>query len=445
MKESSLYGHVVELLGLTEGSRKPADAVVAEFFRARRYLGARDRRCIADTVFDVIRHRALLDHVLQTAAASDPGSIPEGSGRLFALLIAVRIAVGGVPHDAVEASIGSLWQSYVHAVTFDRCCSAVGEAWRNLPWPPTPAEALALRFSIHRNVVSEWVRRFGAAETERLCAASNALPPVTARVNTLLCTREECQDTLRSEGIETEPTLMSPVGLVFPKRSPITSLQVFRRGWIEMQDEGSQLLSSLVNPAPGNTILDACAGAGGKTLHLAALMKNSGVLVAADAIARRLEILKERSRRAGITILRAGASAEGRNLPAAEYDAVLIDAPCSGTGTYRRNPWLKGSYSDGDVDRILTTQQRLLDRHAQAVKPGGRLVYATCSLLERENENQIEAFLHDHHDFALLRAEEVLREEGLAIDGIGQYFSVFPHRHGTDGYFGAVLEKRIAN
>ena len=443
MKESSLYGHVVELLGLIDRSRKPADEIVAEFFRGRRYLGARDRRFIADAVYDIVRNAALVDRIVQTAVASSPASMPDIEARPFSRLLAYLLAIRALGKAEIEAAAGSLWTSYVRGVPLQDSFDTLASTWSSFHWPESAAEQLALRYSIPREVTVEWVDRLGSADAESLCKASNAAPPVAIRVNTLLCSRQECRESLLLEGIESVPTPLSPVGLIFPKRTSVQALQTFRRGCFEMQDEGSQILSYLTQAQTGQAILDACAGAGGKTLHLAALMGNTGTLVATDGSRRRLDNLRERSRRAGATTIRVSDPEEhGKPSPDVGYDTVLVDAPCSGTGTYRRNPWLKQTFTESMLEQMVQTQRGLLRRYAEAVKPGGRLVYATCSLLSRENEGQVEAFLRERPDFAVVPAAGILQAAGIVVDMKSEFLELLPHRHGTDGFFGAVLARK---
>ncbi len=376
------------------------------------------------------------------AVAADPKAMPARRSRPFAVLLACLIAVRSLDKDPVSAAISSLWTSYVKDPALDRSFDLLQKVWVEFPWPKEVAERLSLRYSMPAEVVEEWVRQWGELEAEDLCRASNGASPVTARANSLMMTRDKCREKILSEGVESEPTRISPDGLHFPKRGAIQALTSFKLGAFEMQDEGSQILSYLVQPKPGEKILDACAGGGGKTLHLAALMRNTGRIVATDRSSTKLESLRLRLRRAGVSIVEVRThSQHGDGVPAETFDAVLVDAPCSGTGTLRRNPWLKLSYTPEALTRLLKAQKELLRFNAQFVRPGGRLVYATCSLQRRENEEQIEEFIRDHGDFTLVPASEILATQGLSITGVSKYLTLLPHRHGTDGYFGAVLQR----
>ncbi|MGA9119886.1 MAG: RsmB/NOP family class I SAM-dependent RNA methyltransferase [Bacteroidota bacterium] len=443
MKQSSLYGHVLEILGLTAGSRRPVDEVVGDFFRTRHYLGARDRRFIGDAVFDIVRNQTLLSHITDQAMSRFTGFTPEPRAWPFFRLAVYLAVVRKEELPAILAALSSLWETYGREPSLDIFLDSVVATWSTFVWPESPVERFSLAYSIHPLVVRDWVDHYGVVGAEQLCVASNSPPPTTGRVNALKCTREECQARLQREGITVAPTLLSPVGLRFERRSNIQGLSSFRDGWFEMQDEGSQIISYLLRAKEGDAILDACAGGGGKTLHLAALMKNAGKLIASDSSRARLKQLKERGRRAGVTIVEISPPdptiGEGVEK---DFDAVLIDAPCTGTGTYRRNPWLKAAFQPEEFEHVLLTQRGLLERHSRAVRPGGKLVYATCSLLRRENEEQIELFLRAHADFSLIRAGEILAEAGIDTGHDQEYLTLLPHLNGTDGYFAAVLRKK---
>jgi 16S rRNA (cytosine967-C5)-methyltransferase len=289
-------------------------------------------------------------------------------------------------------------------------------------------------------VVAEWLERFGAEETDALCAASNGNPPVSIRANTLKGGVAECREALVKEGIAAVSGTLSPVALVFPKRINAQGLRSFRQGLFEMQDEGSQILSMLLEVRPGMTVLDACAGAGGKSLHIAAMMQNRGKIIALDVDTKKLENLLVRSRRAGVTIAVEEVVAEeavSRAVPIA--DAVLVDAPCSGVGTFRRNPGAKLLCTEEYSISLSRRQRGLLERYAPSVRSGGRLVYSTCTLVRRENQDVVTEFLSLHPDFSLLSAGDILLRQEVRCPGQETYLELFPHRTGTDGYFAAVM------
>ncbi len=293
-------------------------------------------------------------------------------------------------------------------------------------------------------MIERFVRQFGAEETERLCAALNEPAPITIRVNTLLTTVDACQARLKSEGVDSVRTRYSPVGLTLSKRMNAFSLQTFRDGWFEVQDEGSQLITLLIDPKPTDRILDACAGAGGKTLALAALMKNRGEIVAADINGVRLQELRKRARRAGVHNVRV------QNVTSLDelsprfhdtFDIVFVDAPCSGLGTLRRNPGFKISVTETTVDAVSAKQRQILDSVVSLVKIDGVLVYTTCSILKEENENQIESFLKRNPHFTSSTPQSILASNLGLFPEQSPYCTLLPHLHQTDGFFCAFLRR----
>src|SRR5690606_18093339 len=280
------------------------------------------------------------------------------------------------------------------------------------------------------------------ADAEKAAEAMNERAPLTARVNLLKGTREELIARLADEGVDARPCPLSPFGLFLETRINAFSLSSFKDGWFELQDEGSQLLGMLVD-APPTRVVDACAGAGGKTLQLAAQMKNRGDLHALDVDAKRMDAMKKRARRAGVhnVRIRVIAADEAADAQLAELgpiaDRVLVDAPCTGTGTFRRKPDARLRLTEEDVQLHVARQTLLIERFSALVKPGGRLIYGTCSLLPEENAEVVEAFLAQHPEYSVRPIAEELGETLGAQVSSGPYLRLSPHQHGTDGFFGA--------
>ncbi|RPH36923.1 RsmB/NOP family class I SAM-dependent RNA methyltransferase [bacterium] len=441
MKKSSLIGHILEVLELTRSQSRPADGVLAEFFRSRHYLGSKDRRAIAETFFGILRNYLLLENYV--AAARNPAGpaidvTAANPGELYGAYARV-ILKEDLP--TIVADTASFWPESDRGVSPAQFLEAIDQ----ITVPPAgadPVQRLAVVHSMPEPIVREWVERFGEEEAEQLCVASNTPAPVTIRVNTLRCSVEECQSLLQKEGIRTARTRFSPVGLTLEKRVNVQALHAFREGAFEMQDEGSQLLSLLLEPAPGSRVVDACAGAGGKTLHIAALMENKGSVLAIDTEQRRLEALRERARRAGVTIVQPGEPGGLRSERWREHaDAVLIDAPCTGVGTFRRNPGAKMGFARQSLPAAAQRQLSILEEYSRMVKPGGRLVYATCSLLVEENEQVVGQFLRDQSEFHTVSASEILARQGVSLPSQSPFLTLLPHKTGTDGFFGAVFER----
>jgi 16S rRNA (cytosine967-C5)-methyltransferase len=310
-----------------------------------------------------------------------------------------------------------------------------------IAWPPMvkdPGRAIAVLHSHPRWLVERWLDRYGIDETIAVCRANNAIPPLAVRVNSLKTSRETAVAALAAEGITAEPTRFSPDGILLT--TPAAGLReraVFRDGLIRVQDEASQFVARLCAPQPGDRVLDLCAGAGGKTLHLAALMKNRGKITAVDLHPEKLRLLAVEASRLGVTIVETQPGNATR-IPEAfreAFDRVLFDAPCSGLGTLRRNPEIRWRITPDDLEKCAQTQRRLLRSAALCVKPGGRLVYTTCAVTPEENENIAADFLAGHPVFTRM-APEGIPPELIDADG---FFRTFPHRHGMDGFFGAVF------
>jgi 16S rRNA (cytosine967-C5)-methyltransferase len=428
----------IGLLEQIEQGRSAADDIVGGYFRRHRFAGAKDRGAISEHIYAVLRQRAALDWWI---GRSQPDLPHDARRRLLAALTLIE----GMPAQAVA----------------DACD---GDRFRPAPLSREEARlvgALAGQKLSHRDMPPEvrgnypaWLHPYLAAvfgdELMREMAALNGSAALDLRINLLQTDdREKVRAALMREGVEAARTPLSPLGLRVFERVPLGTLEVFRAGRVEVQDEGSQIAAILADARPGMRVVDFCAGAGGKTLALAAAMGNRGHLVACDINEKRLERATQRLRRAGASIVQrvplAGARDKWIKRHAASFDRVFIDAPCTGTGTWRRNPDAKWRLRPEDLAELIALQTDILDSAARLVKPGGRAIYATCSLLREENEAQIERFLASHADFALRPIDAVWREtmksEPRARDAM---LRLTPAQHGTDGFFVAVMERRPA-
>jgi len=440
MQLPSLLGHAQELLLLIRPSDRPADSLIDSFFRSHKYLGSHDRRFIAETTYGTLRHLRRCEVALSEALGNMTASTSREDRSLLLLmsylLLVERSTSIPLPDVASRLQSTSLKESLDQIVGRIIHADASGTGGS--------VEQLGIRYSFPDWMVSRFLDQFGGEETERICRSLNELAPLTLRVNTLKTTIKECQDALRSDGVETERTKLSPFGLEVSKRINVFQLKAFREGFFEVQDEGSQILPILIDPKPTARVLDVCAGAGGKTLELAALMKNRGEIVATDVNRFRLQELKKRCRRAGAFNVRVkelqGASALTDDFTGS-FDIVLVDAPCSGLGTLRRNPGMKWTVTEKSVHEVSQKQSRILRDASTRVKPGGRLVYATCTLFREENEDIIERFLADQPEFTIIEPNDYLTKWNLTHLARGSYTTLYPHRDGTDGFFLAMLRR----
>ncbi|MBI1807300.1 MAG: methyltransferase domain-containing protein [Ignavibacteria bacterium] len=446
MNASSLIGHVLELFELIDTRTHPPDRIAGDFFRERKYLGSSDRRIIAEAVFGMIRHRRFIEAQLEEFLKQHPEhlQLDASQSRYLSLYLAYSVAVESqtipsIGRETVCIPPDSLWRTYFPNIDLETLVSWL-RGYQQLHFPDEDeCVHLGVKYSFQDWMVQEWLDRLGG-ETEDLLRALNAPASTTLRVNLLKATRERCQQRLHEEGVKTEPTLLSPAGLVTRKRFNIHSSHAFKDGWYELQDEGSQVIALLAAPKPGDTVIDACAGAGGKSLHIADLTRNESEIIAIDVDAHRLRELERRAVRAGITSIRV--QLRDTMIPGnffGKADLVLVDTPCSGVGTIRRNPGYKWSVSESLVQHYSEKQRDILDFNSQFVKPGGRLVYATCSLIRKENEDIVDGFLNMHHHFEAVDAKDFMKQFGLSTDGC--YSTLYPHRHGTDGFFVSIMKR----
>ena len=443
MKKSSLIGHTVEAYDLILRGNHPADSVLDTFFRSHKYLGSHDRRFIAETVYGMLRHKGRLEWLLRGTTNEAASTLNHRRSLLVCLLYLVVFC---------DEEIGKLLEQCEPDPEEKNLLPVVlDEAkTRNERFEAAPVSdddcttRLSLEFSFPIWMIEGWLEQYGKEETRSMCTALNMQAPLTLRVNLLKIDVEGCRRALAEEKLNTDLTKFSPVGLTAQRRMNIFGLDAFQKGFFEVQDEGSQLLSLLVDPKPTSKVVDACAGGGGKSLSLAALMKNRGVIFALDTNAYRLEGLRKRIRRSGVDTIRVRVVEAGQ-LPAdlvETADNVLVDAPCSGLGTIRRNPGIKWTLTPEAIAELQVKQLAILTHYARCVKTNGRLVYATCTTMKDENEVVVERFLDAHPHFEILEPSTILRRYQLESLAQGKYFRLKPHVHNTDGFFAAVMRRR---
>ncbi|WP_245263217.1 RsmB/NOP family class I SAM-dependent RNA methyltransferase [Azorhizobium doebereinerae] len=408
---------------------RPVDAVVSSFFRARRYIEDRDRGSISDLLYALLRHHARLGWWLARLERPD---LPRN--RLLAWL---ALDGGRTPEQVQKLFNG---EKFAPAILKEHERALLARLQGGaIDHPDMPDDvrvecpAWAADFLRHRFLDS----------FEREMTALLTVPPLDLRVNPIKATREGMLEALRALGLKAEVSDMAPYGIRIRQRPSLSGLPMLKSGEVEIQDEGSQLVAMLVDARPGDRVVDFCAGAGGKTLAIAAQMANKGHVIACDVMDYRLKRGAERFRRAGLhniqTRLLTSETDRWVKRHKGSFDRVLVDAPCSGTGTWRRNPDARWRALGPGLDNLLPLQAGILASAARLVKPGGRLVYATCSMLPRENEEQVAAFLAAHPDFSAVPLREVAPQ--LTGSAHPDYLSLTPARHDTDGFFAAVMQR----
>jgi 16S rRNA (cytosine967-C5)-methyltransferase len=430
MTPAARIAATIELLAAIESApAKPADAIANDYFRNRRFIGGGDRRSVSDRAWGVLRARRRLGWWI-TRAQGEP--TPR-------LLVATDMLLGGMAVDAVERQFGA-GKFAPPPLNAEELAVLRPLAGHTLDHPKMPE---AVRLEIPDWLLPLLHARFGAELAVEMAAMAEPAP-LDLRVNLLKGTREAAQVALAAEGIAATPSPLSPWGLRVPGRKPVTAGAAFQEGLVEIQDEGSQLVAGIVDVRPGMRVCDWCAGAGGKTLAMAMTMDNRGHIAACDVSAMRLEGAVRRLRRAGVHNVERHVTAAGDKWAkrrAEGFDRVLVDAPCTGTGTWRRNPDARLRLEERDLAELQEKQAAILRDAARLVRKGGRLVYATCSLLAEENEAQVQRFLDAHPDFTVLPPARAWAGLPAALAGLEPFLTLTPRKHGTDGFFAAVLER----
>jgi len=421
----------LDLMGELDRVARPADAVISAWLRSRRGMEDMDRGAILELLDDLLRHHARLGWWLERYGRRDTPR-----NRLLAWL---SLAEGFVPDQVARLFSGAkLAPTTLNRDEYALLIKLQGRMMAH------PGMADEVRLECPDWALGPLRQRFGDA-FEAEMAALLTPPALDLRVNTLKATRADMLRVLGDQGLPAEATRLAPHGIRIPERLSLARLDPLKTGEIEIQDEGSQLVALLIDARPGDRVVDFCAGAGGKTLAIAAQMANKGRIIACDVSEGRLKRATERFRKAGVhnaeTRLLSSETDRWVKRHKGGFDRVLVDAPCSGTGTWRRNPdarW-RAAGEEG-LDNLIALQARILASAARLVKPGGRLVYATCSMLTAENEAQVAAFRAAHPEFDVVALAEAVPQ--LAGEIPGDDLSLTPARHDTDGFYAAVLQRR---
>lgn len=430
-----------DLLQQTLAFRQPPDAVLAHALgQGPRRVGQRLRQALGDTLYAALRALPRWHWLARRLRGEEgEGLLDVAALRADAPLCRAVMALAW-PAEALPALRESDPAAAEEAQVLQARAAALDLA----------AAPEAARLGLPEWLLQRLQARLGPAELPALAQALHQPAQVDLRVNVLKARRAQAQAALQAHGLAVTPTPHAPHGLRLPQRTRLAGLQPYEEGWIEVQDEGSQLIVAMVGARRGETVVDFCAGAGGKTLALGAAMRDSGRLYAFDTVPRRLLALTPRLARAGltsvVTLQISGEDDERLQRLHGKADRVLVDAPCTGTGTLRRHPELAWRHDPASVARHAALQGRILAAAARLVRPGGRLVYATCSLLDEENEDVATAFDAAHGGAFEPLAAQTLLEEARVADAAalvaGPYLRLWPHRHGCDGFFAAAWQRR---
>ncbi len=392
----------------------PADAVLSHHFRNHPDIGRRDRALIAEAAYEILRHLRSLEAAV-------------GSQRPRDLIIAWLARLSGLNLRECEG--------IVHSNEIERYKAAKAYLLSEAP--------AAIQLDLPDWLISPLETQYGE-RLPTLMQALNSHAPLDLRVNSLKLSRDKALAQMLADGFSATATPYSPLGIRLGNKPPLHQYPLFQDGTLEVQDEGSQLLTLLTGARRGEMVCDFCAGAGGKTLALGAQMNNSGRLYAFDVSEKRLARMKPRLARSGLSNVHPQVLASETDIKvkrlAGKFDRVLVDAPCSGLGTLRRNPDLKWRQTPESVTELTAKQTTILNSAARLAKVGGTLVYATCSLLASENQDIVDTFLATHPNFTRQPASETLARLGIALD-TGDSLTLAPDLHGTDGFFAAIMQR----
>jgi 16S rRNA (cytosine967-C5)-methyltransferase len=441
----------VSLLIELEKGQKTLDALLDEVGDAAELPDPRDRDLFNTLVFGVLRWRGRLDYILACFSKLPPAKIETAVINILRVGLFQVVHLTRVPPSAAVNTAVNIAKSlatpraaaFVNAVL--RKASAEHGRVIFPDFTRTPVKALAAEASFPEWLLERWLNRYGPDATKALCESINAIPPLTLRANTLKTSRAELMTALNGQANDVEASACAADGVrVRGLQKKMPELASFQDGWFQVQDEAAQLVSVLLDPQPGEHVLDACAGRGGKTGHIAQLMRNRGAIAAVDTSAGRLTQLREEMRRLGVTIAVTeewDVAGGGAARHAGRFDRILLDAPCSGLGTLRRNPDIRWASSPKQLRPLAGMQLRLLEGAAATLKPHGVMVYAVCSPEPEETEAVVKAFLEKNRGFRLDRQPRDLPEAVRPLVGPMGFLQTYPHLQYMDGFYAARLKK----
>ncbi len=438
------YFAILDILNAVQADKKYPDVLLGGLFKKGNFSSPEKAR-IVEFVYGILRHRGRIDHIIANASNARIPDLNSNITNIIRICTYQALFTDSTPAGILSNTVALCAHGNKFAGFVKRTVEAVLGNKDSVIFPDkekAPVDHVCVYHSHPSWIVEKWLAEFREIdEVEELCRANNLDPPLTIRANPLKTNTIDLQGSLEDEGYSSSATVFSPFGLVVSKKEDIFKTEAFRKGLFEVQDEGSQLITLLTGAKPVEFVVDACAGNGGKSLFLAGLMKNRGTIIAFETHTAKLSNLRRRAGRAGATnILTAGI--DGLNQYNSKADCVFIDAPCSGMGVFRRNPDSKWRLTGDDIKELAAKQKEILREYSRLVKPGGRLVYATCTISREENEDVVREFLIENKDFIQVPVSGINADLfGKFTTGEG-FFRSLPHTYNTDGFFAAVMKHR---
>lgn len=449
MKKKTPRAICLEILNRLEKTDRPLDRLLNDSFKQYRHLTSLDRAFLTELAYGVLRWRGKLDWIIRALSKIPFEKIEKETLNilrlgLYQIEFLTRTPVSAAVNESVELAkknrgpggggfVNALLRSYLRRRKEIIYPDPVEE----------PGPYLSVVYSHPLWLVQRWIEEMGGERTLKVCEFNNRIAPLTLRTNTLRINRVDLMEKLKEKGLTPIPTDYSPEGIRLDDPPPIPELPFLHEDLFFIQDEASQLVTSVLDPQKGENVLDACAAPGGKTTHIAQRMENHGEIYAIDLTKEKLFLIAENCQRLGVKIVKLLKGDVSRPLPhlrKASFDRILADVPCSGFGTVRKNPDLKWRRGEADIKRLSNLQLTILNHLSGYLKKGGVLVYSTCTVFQEENEEVIEQFLNHHHNFELQSIDNLFPKRFDPIIKNG-YLKTFPPKNGMDGFFIARLIK----
>jgi len=446
------------ILQRIERSRSFADLLFESTFSKNPHLRPLDRAFIVELVLGTLRWQKRLDSVIHRVAKSPGKKIDSRLLHLLRLGAYQILFMSRVPHaaavnESVRLAKAIFKNEKISGFTNAILRSIAGIKYRQdfPPFESQPVEYLTKALSHPRWMVERWVKEFGPEMARKICAANNSRPPYTVRANTLKISRAALQERFAAGGIKSTPTSFSPEGLILQESPPLPDEPLFQSGFYFVQDEASQIISHLLSAQPGERVLDACAAPGGKSTHLAQLMENRGQIIALDLYGPRIDQIRQNCQRMGISTVQAFRADATKPLPFSQqltFDRILVDAPCTGLGILHRHPEAKWRQKPEDARRLRQLQVAILENVSSCLKPGGVLVYSTCTMTQEENDGVVDSFLLGHADFYLEDLHRLVPNSWHPLIDEKGFLRTYPRFTTTDddyrldGFFAARMRKK---
>jgi 16S rRNA (cytosine967-C5)-methyltransferase len=440
MQYSSLIGHSIELFDEIKKFAYPADRVISKFYELKRYLGSNDRSFITESVYDLMRNLSKIEHLIKISLENYP-QYKENPPAI--LLFLGYFVYRSTEYPTTDETFYDIFKEKLPEIDLSTFIPTVEN---NIP--QLESVPLDIKYSFQDWMVQKFSQSVSNEQLEPLLESLNKPAPTTIRVVTSKTSKGRIKEIFeKKKKVEAARTLLAPEGLTISKRINFQEMEEFKRGYFEVQDEGSQVVTLLTEVKPGLVVLDVCAGGGGKTVYMSELMKNAGKIFAFDIDKDRIKNLGRRIKDKNYKNIYIVKVKTELKYFMGTFDVVLVDAPCSGSGTIRRNPDMKWRIKEADIAKYTKLQLEILTEYAAMVKMNGSLVYATCSLFKDENEDIIDQFLQAKPNFSIANLAPILKSNDIkSIEGVSdfenlKYLHLYPNLHNTDGFFGCVLKR----